>query len=195
MREAGSPDCFIVVNGPEDGTEFHIGRSPFLIGQEPQCAVHLRLDNSVLGDHATATAVADGYRIRAIAGAKVQVNGKRAGTVRSRVARPGDYIRVGHTELVLECAPDGLASRSRGIITENDFVWALKAFLGIALESIGALSMFLLQVPLRLFRSWKAFALPALIAAYFFVPQFRDVVWRVLGPIVGTMRNAINQVM
>ena len=53
------PDAFIVVNGPQDGTEFPIMRAPFNIGQDSTCAVNVRLDGAVRGFHATASQVGE----------------------------------------------------------------------------------------------------------------------------------------
>jgi hypothetical protein len=118
-------DTLIIINGPEDGTEFPLTRSPLQIGMDSSCVGNIRLDASVQPVHARVSAVSNGYRIRAIAG-KTWVNGKRVGAVRSRILRKGDLLRVGQTSMCLECAPGGLASRSQGIQTESDYVWALR---------------------------------------------------------------------
>ena len=118
-------DTLIIINGPEDGTEFPLTRSPFQVGMDQSCAVNIKLDASVEPVHARISAVSNGYRIRAIAG-KTWVNGKRVGTVRSQLLRKGDLLRVGQTTMCLECASGGLASRSQGIRTESDYVWALR---------------------------------------------------------------------
>lgn len=123
MRAPGYPDCLTVVNGPEDGTEFPIVRAPFYVGKDPASAVNLRLDSDVRPFHALVTVVSDGYRVRRGDTAPVYVNGKRAGMYRSRILRSGGLLQVGHTLLVLECAPDGLAGRSHGMVHESDFAW------------------------------------------------------------------------
>ena len=125
MRMAGEPDAFIIINGPEDGTEFLVRRSPLTIGTDASCLVNIRLDKTLHAEHARATVVSDGYRIRS-KGGKVLVNGRRAGLVRSRILRPGDTLKLGHTMLLLDCSPDGLASRSKGIDVENDVMWAIR---------------------------------------------------------------------
>lgn len=125
----GEPDRFEVVNGPEDGTAFHITRTPFDIGADPGCAVSLRLDPDLRRVHARVTVVAEGYRVRRLGNAGVWVNGRRAGLIRSRILRNGGVLRVGRTDLYLVAAPDGLASRSYGMPFENDFLWAARLLL------------------------------------------------------------------
>ena len=78
MRPAGYPDCFVVINGPEDGTEHPVVRAPFHIGRDPSCAAGVSLDTGVRPFHALVTVVADGYRVRRNDGAPVFVDGKRA---------------------------------------------------------------------------------------------------------------------
>jgi len=125
MRNLDYPDCFVVINGPEDGTEFPIVRAPFHIGHDASCAVNIRLDDAVRDFHVLVSSVSDGYRIRRNDDWAVYVNGKRAGMFRSRIVRSGGQIKVGNTLLCIECAPDGLASRSHGIVTQNDLGWAV----------------------------------------------------------------------
>jgi hypothetical protein len=119
-------DRFQVVNGPEDGTDFHIARTPADLGSDPGCAVYLRLDQDVRRFHARITVAPDGYRIRSKSNAGVRVNGRKTGSLRSRIMRNGDILRAGQTELCLRCAPEGLASRTRGMDTESDLVWTLR---------------------------------------------------------------------
>ena len=143
MMRAGFPDCFVVVNGPEDGTEFPVVRAPFHIGSDVSCAVNVRLDPEVRGVHAQVTVVSDGYRIRRTDEAPVYVDGKRAGIFRSRIVRAGGMVQVGHTLLAVECQPDGLAGRSRGIITESDLAFAVRqggrGFLHVLRDLLGGL--------------------------------------------------------
>ena len=119
-------DRFEIINGPEDGTECPIGRSPFDIGSDPGCAVAVRLDDGVKRFHARATTVAGGYRIRRVADAPVWVNGKKVGRVQSRIAREKDIVKVGRTEIMIRTSEGGLASRSRGMPTESDFAWTFR---------------------------------------------------------------------
>ncbi|HIJ64972.1 MAG TPA: hypothetical protein HPP77_03395 [Candidatus Hydrogenedentes bacterium] len=169
---AGYPDCFVVVNGPEDGTEFPIARAPFFIGKDPACAVNVRLDTAVQPIHARCTVVSDGYRIRSKDGSTVLANGKPAGAVRSRIVRSGGWVQVGHTLLVLECSPDGLASRSRGIDTQNDFAWAAREA-ARKLASVGrGLFRIVVRAAGRLLGSWLGI-LAVLILLYMFWPWFR----------------------
>ena len=54
----------------------------------------------------------------------------------------GGFVQVGHTLLLLECSPDGLAGRSHGIVSQSDLGWVIQR----ALRGI-------FQGPLRLFRT------------------------------------------
>lgn len=109
---------------------FSLTRAPFDIGADPGCAVHLQCDQTVRPIHARVTVVSDGYRVRRRKGWPVWVNGKRAGAVRSRVMRHGDIVQVGGTQLCLQCVAGGLASRTRGLVSESDLGWALRLFFG-----------------------------------------------------------------
>jgi len=46
--------------------------------------------------------------------------------IRSRILREGQVLQVGNTELCLQCAPEGLAKRSRGLPAESDLVWCIR---------------------------------------------------------------------
>ncbi len=125
----GAPDTFEAVNGPEDGTEFPVTRSPVDIGADPGCGIVLQCDRDVQRIHARVTVVSEGYRIRKRqGGGAVYVDGRRAGAIRSRIVRHGGIVQVGNTELALQCAPDGLASRSHGLPQESDIGWAVRLF-------------------------------------------------------------------
>jgi hypothetical protein len=124
MRAAGQADCFVVINGPEDGTEHPIVRAPLYVGSDATCGIAIRLDKDVGSRHAFVTVVSEGYRFRSVEGDPIFVDGKRAGPFRSRIARHGGVVQIGHTLLAIDCAPDGLAQRSRGIVSESDFGWA-----------------------------------------------------------------------
>lgn len=174
MRSAQYPDCLVVVNGPEDGAEFPIARTPLKIGRDAACVVNLRLDDAVRPVHAVVTVVSDGYRIRRADTAPVYVNGKRAGIFRSRIMRSGGIVQVGNTELCLECAPDGLASRSHGVIGEIDLSWTWPLKQGF--RTLLSLLLGILAVPygiLRsLLRSWLVI-IAVVILLYMFWPRFR----------------------
>lgn len=172
MSAAPQSDCFVVVNGPEDGTEFPVVRTPFYIGQDPSCAAHIRLDNTVQPFHALVTGVSEGYRVRSLNAAPVFVGGKRAGMLRSRTIRSSGYIQVGHTILAVECAPDGLANRSRGIVSESDFGWALRQGARALLTGAFRLARALIEVCTRLLTSWLTI-LAILILLYLLWPGFR----------------------
>jgi hypothetical protein len=158
MRGPDYPDCFIVVNGPEDGTEFPIVRAPFHIGCDPSCAVNIRLDDSVGELHALVTAVSDGYRVRRNDVGAVYVDGKRAGFFRSKIARAGSKIKVGQTLLCVECSPSGLASRSHGVVTQSDAAWALAQSARLTMLLLFGGLRFVTRVFGRILGSWLAIA-------------------------------------
>lgn len=162
MTQLGLPDTLIIVNGPEDGADFSVSRSPILIGSDPACAVIIRLDSTVQGQHALAHAVAEGYRVRSTAGAPVYVDGKRAGRVRSRLLRPGGLLRVGYTDLILECSEGGLASRSKGLAVEHDLAWALRRSIAKVGSLAASAARFVVSIPRRILRLG---ALPLMIGA------------------------------
>ncbi|HIA47413.1 MAG TPA: hypothetical protein EYN96_05450 [Candidatus Hydrogenedentes bacterium] len=154
MRSAGSPDVFIVLNGPQDGTEFPVGASAIQIGQEGSCTVNLLLDQDVQPIHATATAMGKGYTIRATTNSPVIVEGKKATRFKSRVLGSGEIMRVGYTDLMLECSPDGMSSRSQGIALQNDFGWAAKNLVKIAFRILEQLGRLMLLLPKFAMRHW-----------------------------------------
>lgn len=165
-------DYFVVINGPEDGTGFPVVRAPFNIGGDMSCAVNVRLDPAVKAMHALVTVVPEGYRVRRIDTAPVLVDGRKAGVMLSRVVRAGGVVQVGQTQLCLQCAPDGLASRSHGIVTENDFTWVLRKvgerLLGLGMDFFG----FARRVFGRLLGNWVAMAM-VLGAVYILSPWVR----------------------
>lgn len=132
MTTVHQTDALVVLNGPEDGTEFPIVRTPLHLGSDPSCHVYLRLDTSIQPRHLLITVVSDGYRVRSLDMPTATVNGKPAGPIRSRILRPGGQLQVGRTLLTVRCAPDGLAKRSRGLPHESDLGWAVRrAVLGL----------------------------------------------------------------
>jgi len=175
MRSGSYPDRFVIVNGPEDGTEFSIVRSPFHIGSDPACTVNVRLDAGVHGRHALVTAVSDGYRIRSLEAGPVYVDGRRAGAIRSRIARAGSLVQIGQTLLHVDCVADGLASRSRGIITENDVVWAVRQAVTGGYRAIRGVLRFAGLLFGRLLSSWLL-VLAVILGLFYFWPQFHYVV-------------------
>lgn len=109
-------DRIIVVNGPEDGTEFPIVRSPFTAGSDMSCAVHLSLDAKIMGQHAEFSVAPNCYSVRTLnVGSPAYINDKSAGAIRVRTAKDGDIIRMGNTLFRLDCVPEGLAARSEGV--------------------------------------------------------------------------------
>ncbi len=169
MRAAGQPDAFVVINGPEDGAEHTVVRAPFHAGCDETCNLLLRLDKSIARHHALITVVSQGYRIRSLGSAPVRVDGKRASMFRSRIVRNGGILTLGHTQLALDCAPDGLAHRSQGIVSESDFGYVAQqavryGFLGLRQMARIAISLFG-----RIVSSWLAI-FAVLFIIYFFVP-------------------------
>jgi len=130
VNTQGVHDTFEIINGPEDGTGFAITRLPCDIGADPACAVNITTDRMIRPVHARITAAGDGYRVRCVDGAVVRVDGRRAGSLRSRVVRQGGVVQAGDTFLYLQCVPGGLASRSRGISTGNDVLWTSRLLAG-----------------------------------------------------------------
>ena len=190
--EQGYADALAVINGPEDGAEFALTRSPITIGQAADCAVVVRLDNTVQERHATATAMAGGYRIRS-AGGPVYVSGKRTGSVRSRVLRPGEVLRVGYTEFVLECAPGGLASRSRGLSMESDVIWFLRKLLGLFTGVIGSVIGLVFSLLRGIQRRWTWIAVPGFVFLFWFAPPFRNFVYRLINTVLDIFREIFAQ--
>lgn len=192
MRPGGQPDTFVVVNGPEDGAEFPVMRAPFYIGQDPSCAINIRLDTGVREYNALVTAVSEGYRVRRMDRSPVYVDGRRAGLFRSRIVRSGGSVQVGNTLLFLECSPDGLARRSHGIVSESDFGWAIQQGLVGVVRGTGRLINGALRIFGRLLTSWMAlFAMAILL--YFFWPWFHytvnRLVWMLYSRVLGAVFN------
>jgi hypothetical protein len=180
MRTAGQADCFVIVNGPEDGTEFPIVRTPFLIGNDSGCTVNIRLDKGVEAFHAHVSVVSDGYRVRRADHRPVLVNGKLVGALRSRIVRNGGMVQVGQTLIAVDCSPDGLARRSRGIVSESDFGWAIRTAATKLIGTAQSVAAFLYRTARRILTSWLAVA-SILALCYLFWPAFRAWVnWVVL---------------
>lgn len=180
MKNVGAPDSLYIINGPEDGTEFAIGRAPVTFGSDGSCMVALRLDRTVIAEHAVGTLVPDGYRIRCTTTAPAYVNDKRVGKIFSQILRAGDVLKLGHTELILECAPDGLASRSRGISLENDFVWLIRHSVTGLLTTTQNILRWLLRVPRWLFRGWRIPALVVAVVLFYTYPPFNRFIWSII---------------
>lgn len=166
-------DQFEVLNGPEDGTQFPVARTPIDIGTDPSCGIALRLDGTVNPHHARLTAVSDGYRVRSLGSGRVRVNGKSAGAMRSRVIRSGGILEVGNTQFYLQSASDGLASRSRGLVSESDFAWAVGRFFRRLALMVRLTIRIVQSVPAKLMKHWFAVLVVVGIVA-FFKPEFRD---------------------
>lgn len=182
MRAPGQADCFVIINGPEDGTEYPVVRAPFYIGSDSTCPVQVRLDMDVDEHHALVTVVSDGYRVRKTARKPVFVDDKHAGGLRSRIVRNGGTIQVGNTLIAVDCSPDGLARRSRGIVYESDLGWAVQTGLGNGWRLIQRFGFFLFDLVRRIVTSWLAM-LSILILLLIFWPSFRNwvVAWALYG--------------
>lgn len=128
MTAQGYADLLVVADGPEDGVEFPVIRTPFYIGHEPACDAELKLDGAVKNTHVRLTQARRGYRVRAVKGAKVQVNRRNVGVLRSRILRADGELLVGNTHLVLACAEQGLANEGRSPFKETDFAVLLGVF-------------------------------------------------------------------
>jgi hypothetical protein len=87
--------------------------------------------------------------------------------------RSGDVLRVGYTELTLDCAPDGPASRSRGVVTESDAAWILRRLAAFG-GTIGAGALQALTLAgFALLRRWKMALVIGAIVLYVGAPNFR----------------------
>ncbi len=170
-------DHFEIVNGPEDGTEFPVTRTPVDIGHDPGCGVHVQLDSKVKLIHARVTVVSDGYRVRRLANAPVYVNGKRAGVVLARVVRTGGVVQVGETQLALQCSPDGLASRSHGMPSESNLGWALRIFYRKLMLGVRIVWRTLRSLLGRFFWFAVLAAIVLGLVAYFRPWYFQRIVW------------------
>lgn len=174
MKISEVHDTLTVTKGPEDGSEFVLTTSPVFIGKDSSCLVFLQFDVTVRPIHARASVAKNGYRIRSAEGAPVYVADRRAGMIRSRTLRPGQVVRVGYTELVLGCAPEGLAATSAERWTESDFAWLGRAGLS-RIVSLGRLLKVLAGRLLKFtLEHWLITTVLALILVYFFVPQVRE---------------------
>ena len=172
MIQMDGPDRFEVANGPEDGTEFPITRSPIDLGTEQSCGVYLHFEASHPRQHARVTAVSDGYRIRCLGRGEISVDGKKAGLLRSRVVRDGGIVRVGSTELCLVIAPDGVARRSRGLPTESDAVWFARYAIKHTRRTVKSALHIVSRAPWIIGRYWLIILIAVGVAAYF-VPEYR----------------------
>jgi len=187
-------DTFFVVNGPEDGTQFPILRGPLHIGSDPACTVHVALDTAVAPLHALVTVVADGYRVRRAGRGLVCVDGKRAGAILSRVVRSGGMVQVGDTLLCVECVPHGLAGRSRGMVTENDFVWAVRKAVGGLVTGTTWVGRFVLRALRRILTSWKLLAVVVVVLVLILSPWARERAWYYLQWLVYYIKAAYYEI-
>jgi len=172
MSGSRSADALVIIDGPEDGAEFAINRTPLYAGSDSHCEVVIRLDDAVTLRHARFTVESDGYRVRSATGAPIFVNGKRAGMIRSRVAGNGDRIKLGNTSLTIECCGGGLASRSHGIGSASDLAWAVRIVVRNLGRALSWSARMLWDVYRMFFSSWLILVAAAIVL-YFAVPQVR----------------------
>jgi hypothetical protein len=190
MNNAGEPDYFVIVNGPEDGTEFPVVRSPLVIGSDPGATVSVRLDRGVRPKHAQISAVSNGYRVRRSEATPVWVNGKRTGALKSRIVRGGGIIQVGDTKICVQCSPAGLARRSTGIVSESDFAYFARSGLkNIFSSALSFLRTVRNTVGRVIFSGSGIFAIVVLLLIFW--PGFRrevlDILWSVYSRIAQAM--------
>lgn len=191
MRAAGSPDAFIVINGPQDGTEFPIVNNEVRIGQEHDCVVKIQLDRNVQPVHATATATGDGYRIRAASNATTSVDGKSVGRVRSRLLKPGDVLTVGYTDLVLEVSPDGMSRRNKGVKLPSDIGWVVSGVFKGGFTFAGKVGRFIVMIPRLLWRH-KFLTIIAILIASRYIPGLAQIVNPIIHQVQSFIRGLMN---
>jgi hypothetical protein len=173
MKLAGLPDTLMIINGPQDGLEYPITERMLAVGSEMGAGIQVTLDSAVALRHASVAPVGNGYRVRSLCNKLVSVGGKNAGRIKSRILRHGDILKVGHTELVLECSVDGLASRSEGINFENDVLWAVRHF-GKRVSIVGYHGLrHLSRIPYFMMRHWFITGAAISYLAYQYVPAAR----------------------
>ena len=169
MSMLSAQDRLEIINGPEDGIDFPLSRSPLDLGSASACAVQLRLDNRVRQRQVRITVVADGYRVRRMEPGTVRAAGRRVGFIRSRILRPGEILQVGNTQLSLHCEPEGLASRSIGLPFESDITWLCRYAAG----RIYRISRAVWKYTAYAFWHHKIlFSLGVLLLLYFLAPGF-----------------------
>lgn len=190
MRAPGQADSFVIINGPEDGTEFPVVRAPFHIGSDSTCPVQIRLDMNVEELHALVTVVSDGYRVRRTSRSPVFVNGKRTGSLLSRIVRNGGTVQIGNTLLAVDCSPDGLARRSRGIVYESDLGWAIQAGARNTVRFARGIALWFLDLGRRILAS-KLAIVSILFLLLIFWPSFRIWVFQWLWYAYHTVANAL----
>jgi hypothetical protein len=84
-------------------------------------------------------------------------------------------VRIGHTLLCVDCASDGLASRSRGLPLESDVAYLAKSFGYEIVRGAGSFLQFFFGSLRRLLGSWLGVSI-VLVLLYFLWPAFH---WRV----------------
>lgn len=167
-------DTLAVINGPEDGTEFALTHRGFAVGADGNCAVNIRLDQLVREVHARAEVISEGYRFRSANGARLYVNNRPVGVIRSRIARHGDVLRVGGTDLVLTCGAEGLAHRSRGLRRQSDWIWAVRQTIGFIAGSCNSATRYIGNIVRFARRHWVLAAAIAFLIAYATIPAVRE---------------------
>lgn len=112
MSRLRRPDCFEIINGPEDGARFPVFRVPLYIGSAQRCDIILRLDDDIKPMHVKLSKAFGGYCVRCCGRAPAYVDGRRSGWLRTRIVRPGGIVQVGNTLLRLASAQEEQARAS-----------------------------------------------------------------------------------
>lgn len=176
MTQRAPTDMLVAINGPEDGASFPLVRTPIYIGCDPTCQAHVRLDSFILPCHVMVTAVHDGYRVRAVQGPNVYVDGKPVGYIRSRTLRPGGELQIGHTLFTVQLAPDGLAKRSHGLRRDSDMVWAVRQGARAFVDRLARTGSFLFNWESGLLTNWKAWIILGVVGTYSLWPGLRSTI-------------------
>lgn len=197
------PDNLVVINGPEDGMTHSIVESRFTVGRSRDCTAVVRLDDGVAEQAAEGVRSGDEYLVRALGSSRIQINGRRVGSVRTRVLRDGDVIRVGSTELVLQCAHSGEGApgqaRAHGAGLSAQLGFRIRGAAQTLLRTLGGFSRGVGFVFKRLFRIRNArmllFVFVALAALYALVPPARPLfapIVRLLGAVFAPITEGVS---
>ena len=173
MSRLRRPDCFEVINGPEDGSRFPVFRVPFYIGSAQRCDIILRLDDDIKATHVKLSKAFGGYCVRCCGRASVYVDGRRSGWLRTRVVRPGGVIQVGNTLLRLASAQEEMA-RATAQSSFNDTKLSSKS---------GKFGMSRWFAPLTDFvkRHWMVSSISGTFLLYYVITRILDFLFRIIG--------------
>ena len=90
------------------------------------------------------------------------------------VAKHGDILHVGGTDLVLACGAEGLAGRSRGLRRQSDWLWAIRQSIGFLTGACQDAARYIGQVVAFARRHWITAAAVAFLIADATVPAVRE---------------------